>query len=296
MKKILILLLLIVANNAYAQETDDIYINSEFFPSSDVGSVLKLEAGAAIPVLNTAKEKLAIGASVQNASFDFVDREVPFETDQIEMFNSFGLQFKYQRKLSANWALNVMGESQIASNFDENEIKSDDIFFNAMVTLEKYSEENNSIWTFGAVYDIAYGLYYPIPVIAYTKRINEAWAYKIGVPDSRVKWSLGTNHNFEGFATLTGFTGNINDDIDVYKEDYTGTLRQTSVLLGLGYNVTFLGNFGATVKGGYTAYNRLQIQDYNNNEIYDFNVSNSFYLNVGLKYTFDSKTNIKSIY
>lgn len=296
MKKILILLVLVRANLSYAQETDGIYVDYERFPSSDVGSVDKVEAGIAIPLLNTSKEKLTVGGKVQNISFYFVDRNVPFETDEIEGFNSFSLKFAYQRSLSDNWAINLMGESQVSSNFDQTQIKSNDIFFNALVTLDKYSEENNSLWTFGAVYDIKYGLYHPVPIVAYTKRINDVWAYKIGVPDSRVKWSLGENHNFEGFATLTGFTGNINDDIDIYKEDYTGTLRQTSFLLGLGYNITFWKNFKATLKGGHTVYNRMQVQDYSNDEIYDFDMSNSFYLNFGLKYAFGNKTKIKSPY
>ena len=296
MKKILILLLLIEGSLSYAQDTDGVYINSELFPSADIGSVVKLEAGIDIPLINTSKDKLAIGGGIQNSDFNFVDKNVPFETDQIESFNSFGLKFKYQRSLANNWAINLMAESQISSNFDDANINSNDIFINGLITLEKFNEEKNSKWTFGATYDIQYGIYHPIPIVTYTKRISDAWAYKLGVPDSRIKWSLSENHNFEGFTTLTGFTGNINDDIDVYKEDYTGTLRQTSVLVGLGYNYTFWNKFKASVNGGYSAYNRMQIQDYDNEEIYDFDISNSFYLNFGLKYIFKNKTNIKNLY
>lgn len=296
MKKVLIPLVLMTASWALAQEADGLYIDSEFLPAEEVGSRLKLEAGIAVPIIHTEKEKLTLNGMVQNTGFDFVDKDVPFETDQIESFNSFSLGFAYRRSLGNTWGLYVMGESQVASNFDENEVETDDIFFNAMVTFDKYNEENNTLWTFGAAYDIKYGLYYPIPVIAYTKRINETWAYKLGVPDARVKYTLGENHNFEGFATLTGFTGNINDDIDIYKEDYTGTLRQTNVVLGLGYNVGFWNHFKATVKGGYTAYNRMQVQNYDHDEIYDFEMPNSFYLNVGLKYTFDNKTKVNKVY
>jgi len=296
MKKILILLLLLEGGLSFAQDTDDVYINSELFPSADIGSVVKLKAGIDIPLLNTSKDKFTIGGKIQNSTFNFVDKNVPFETDQIESFNSFSLKFKYQRRLVNDWAINLMAESQISSNFDDNSISTNDIFINGLITLEKFNEEENSKWTFGATYDIQYGLYHPIPIVTYTKRISDAWAYKLGVPDSRVKLSLSENHDFEGFATLTGFTGNINDDIDVYKEDYTGTLRQTSVLVGLGYNYTLWNKFKASVNGGYSLYNRMQIQDYDNEEIYDFDISNSFYLNLGLKYIFKNNTEIKSLY
>ncbi|SHI99531.1 DUF6268 family outer membrane beta-barrel protein [Pseudozobellia thermophila] len=296
MKKALIFLSVLASGMAYAQETDGVYVDAQLLPGSDVGSVLKLEAGLTVPLINTAKEKLTLGGKVQQTAFDFVDKDVPFETDQIENFNSFGIKFTYQRNLSDTWALNLMGETQIASNFDENEIKTDDIFFNGLLTFDRYNDENNSMWTFGAAYDIRYGLYYPIPVLAYTKRMDEAWAYKLGVPDSRVKYSVGGNHEFEGFATLTGFTGNINDDIDIYKQEYTGTLRQTNVLLGLGYTLRFWDRFKATLEGGYTAYNQMQVRDYDNELIYDFEMPNSFYLNVGLKYTFDSKARVNRVY
>lgn len=296
MKKVLILLLLIGANLTYAQEADGIYVNSELLPSFDVTGVIKLEAGLDFPVINTDKNKLTIGGKVQKITYNFIDEDVPFETGEIEAFNAFSFKFTYQHSLSESWALKLMGESQVSSNFGENEIKSNDLFFNGKVIVEKYNEEKNTLWTFGAVYDIKYGLYHPIPVISYTKRLDEAWAYKIGFPDARVKWTLAENHDFEGFATLNGFTGNINDGIDVYKDEYSGTLRQTSFLLGLGYNITFLKHFKASINGGYSVYNTMQIQDYSNNEVYDFDMSNSFYVNLGVKYQFKNKTNIKSVY
>ncbi|MDW5288237.1 DUF6268 family outer membrane beta-barrel protein [Formosa sp. PL04] len=296
MKKILILLLVIGAKMTYAQEVDGVYLKGEMFPGTDVTDITKLEAGINILLINTSKEKLTVGGKFQNTNFIYVDSDVPFETDEIEDFNTFSFKLAYQRRLSDTWSINVMGESQVSSNFGQNDISSEDLFFNARATFEKYDETNNAIWTLGAAYDIQYGLYYPIPVFAYTKRLDDAWAYKIGFPDARVKWSLSDHHNFEGFATLTGFTGNINDGVEIYKEDYYGTLRQTSYLLGLGYNYNFLQNFEASVNGGYSMYNSLKIQDYSNNTVYDFDASNSFYLNVGVKYKFKDNSTIKSLY
>jgi len=296
MKKVLIVLLLVGVKFTYGQETDGVYLKSNFLPGTDVTDVTNLEAGVAFPIINTSKEKFSIGGKIQDISYAFVDEDVPFETDEIESFKSFSFNLAYQRILGENWALNLMAESQVSSNFDENEIKTEDLFFNAKATLQKFNSENNSLWTLGAAYDIKYGLNYPIPVISYTKRLDETWAYKIGFPDARVKFSLSENHNFEGFAILNGFSGNINDGIDVSKVEYSGVLRQTSYILGLGYNITFLKNFEASLSGGYSLYNNMQIQDYDNNEVYDFEISNSGYLNFGVKYKFKNKTNIKKVY
>lgn len=296
MNKVWIVLLVIGIKISYAQDADGVYLNTEFLPGTDVTDVSKLEAGIDLPIINTENQKLTFGGKIQSINYSFIDEDVPFTTDEIESFKSFSFKFTYQRRINDNWALKLMGESQVSSNFDDNEIKSNDLFFNGMATIEKYSAKNNALWTFGAAYDIKYGLSHPIPVISFTKRIDQSWAYKIGFPDARIKYTISENHNFEGFASLNGFTGNINDGIDVHKIEYSGTLRQTSYLLGLGYNVTFLKQFKASLNAGYSLYNSMEIQDYNSNEVYDFDLSNSMYLNLGVKYKFKNKTKIKSLY
>ena len=296
MNKVWIVLLVIGIKVSYAQDADGVYLNTEFLPGTDVTDVSKLEAGIDLPIINTENQKLTFGGKIQSINYSFIDEDVPFTTDEIESFKSFSFKFTYQRRINDNWALKLMGESQASSNFDDNEIKSNDLFFNGMATIEKYSANNNALWTFGAAYDIKYGLSHPIPVISFTKRIDQSWSYKIGFPDARIKYTISENHDFEGFASLNGFTGNINDGIDVHKIEYSGTLRQTSYLLGLGYNVTFLKHFKASLNAGYSLYNSMEIQDYNSNEVYDFDLSNSMYLNLGVKYKFKNKTKIKSLY
>ena len=136
MKKVSILLLFMVSWS-YAQETDNIYIQSEFFPSYDVANIYRLKAGLDIPVINNLTEKFTVGGKLQNTSFSFVDEDVPFETDEIETFNSFSLRFTYERNLRNDWRIFAMQESEVSSNFRDDNIASDDLFFNAMLTLSK---------------------------------------------------------------------------------------------------------------------------------------------------------------
>ncbi|MCK0146709.1 DUF6268 family outer membrane beta-barrel protein [Arenibacter sp. F26102] len=297
MKRFSFVLLLTLGSAIYAQEANTIYFNNEFFPNSEVGDVSKTTIGVDIPVINSYdKESFSVGASYQSTNLSYVDKDVPFETDQIEGFHTFALKLQYNRLLKNNWGITLMAQSQISSNFDEMDFSEKDLFFNGALIFDKLNEEKRSMWSFGVINDAQYGLYFPIPTVSYTKRINDFWAYKLGVPDSRVKWTWNKNSNFEAFAALDGFSGNINDDIEIYKEDYVGTLRQTSVVSGLAYNFNFWRNFQLNAKSGYTLYNHMEVQNYDNEEIYDFDLANGWYFNVGMSYKLGKKVKLKSPY
>ncbi len=297
MRNILIIVILCTISLGFSQEKGSIYFSSELLPSTDIGTLAKNSIGFNIPIKNTInKESISLFGEYQNSNIDFIDADVPFETNQIENFQTFTLGLLYNRILKNGWGYSITIAPQLSSNYDEQEFNNEDIFINGSFIIEKLHKEKQSMWSFGAAYDSQNGLNYPIPVLAYTKRINDAFAYKIGFPDSRAKWTLNKNNNIEAFSTLDGLSSNINDDVDIYKEDYTGTFKQTYYITGLGYNLTFLKNFELNGKAGYSAYNSMKVQDYDTNKIYDFEAKNSFYFNLGLKFNLNTITKVKSPY
>ncbi len=297
MQKLVIIFMLSTLGIGFAQETGSVYINSEILPNTDVGTIKKNEVGFDIPIKTiTGKETISLFGAYQNLNIGYVDKDVPFETYQIDNFQTFSLGLLYDRILENGWGFSLKLAPQISSNFDIQEIDGRDVFINGTLLFDKLNQEKQSMWTFGVEYDAQNGLNFPIPIVAYTKRLNEKWAYKIGFPDARLKWTLHENHNFEAFTTLDGFAGNINDDLEVYKTDYVGTLKNTYLVGGLGYNITFLKDFELNAKAGYSAFNTMEVQDYDTDEIYDFDMQNGFYYNFGLKYNLNKKAKVKSPY
>lgn len=297
MRKLVIILVLSSVGIGFSQETGSIYVESQILPNSEVGTFMKNSVGFDFPIKNfSSKESISLIGEYQNLNIGYVDEDVPFETYQIDNFQTFSLGLLYNRVLNDGWGFSLKVAPQISSNFDIQEVGNEDIFINGALVFDKLNEENQSMWTFGVEYDAQNGLNFPIPVIAYTKRIDDQWAYKIGFPDSRLKWSFHDNHNFEAFTTLDGFAGNINDEIEIYKDDYTGKLKHTYFVGGVGYNFTFLKAFEFNAKAGYSAFNTMEVQDYDSNEIYDFEMINSLYYNFGLKYNFNKKATVKSPY
>ncbi|MBD0776714.1 hypothetical protein HPE56_02815 [Maribacter sp. ANRC-HE7] len=297
MRKLVIIFILSAVGVGFSQETGSVYFNSQLLPNSNVGTFKKNSVGFDFPIKNfSSKESISLIGEYQNLNIGYVDKDVPFETYQIDNFQTFSLGLSYNRILENGWGFGIKIAPQISSNFDVEELGNEDIFVNGSLVFDKLNEENRSMWTFGVEYDAQNGLNYPIPVIAYTKRLDDQWAYKIGFPDSRLKWSFHDNHNFEAFTTLDGFAGNINDEIEIYKEDYTGKLKNTYLVGGLGYNITFLKSFEFNAKAGYVAFNTMEVQDYDSDRIYDFEMDNGFYYNFGLKYNFNKKAKVKSPY
>ncbi|WP_282056472.1 DUF6268 family outer membrane beta-barrel protein [Maribacter luteus] len=297
MRKLVIIFILSAVGVGFSQEIGSVYFNSEILPNSEVGTFKKNSVGFDFPLKNfSSKESISLIGEYQNLNIGYVDEDVPFETYQIDNFQTFSLGLLYNRILENGWGFSLKVAPQISSNFDEEELGNEDIFVNGSLVFDKLNEENNSMWSFGVEYDAQNGLNFPIPVVAYTKRIDDQWAYKIGFPDSRLKWSFRENHNFEAFTTLDGFAGNINDDIEIYREDYTGKLKNTYLVGGVGYNVTFLKAFVFNAKAGYSAFNTMEVQDYDSDEIYDFELENGLYYNFGLRYNFGKKAKVKSPY
>lgn len=297
MRKLVIIFILSAVGVGFSQETGSVYFNTQFLPNSEVATFKKNSVGFDFPIKNfSSKESISLIGEYQNLNIGYVDEDVPFETYQIDNFQTFSLGLLYNRILDNGWGFSLKVAPQISSNFDVEELGNEDIFVNGTLVFDKLNAENKSMWSFGVAYDAQNGLDIPIPVIAYTKRIDDQWAYKIGFPDSRLKWSFHENHNFEAFTTLDGFAGNINDEIDIYKEDYTGKLKNTYLVGGLGYNITFLKAFEFNAKAGYSAFNTMEVQDYDSDRIYDFDMKNGLYYNFGLKYNFNKKAKVKSPY
>jgi hypothetical protein len=297
MRKLVFILILSAVGVGFAQETGSIYVNSEFLQNTQVATIKKNNAGFVIPLKNAVnKESISFIGEYQSTHIKFVDEDVPFETEQVDNYQTFSFGVLYNRILKNGWGFTFKLEPQLSSNYDEYEFQNNDIFINGSVVFDKLNAEAQTMWTFGAEYDAQNGLNFPIPVIAYTKRLSDKWAYKIGFPDSRAKWTLNNNHNIEAFTTLDGLVGNINDDVEIYKVDYTGTMNNTYFVGGIGYNLRFLKNFLFESKVGYTMVNNLKVQSYDNDEIYDFNLQNSLYINFGLKYNLKSLVKVKSPY
>ncbi|MDE3740817.1 DUF6268 family outer membrane beta-barrel protein [Maribacter polysaccharolyticus] len=297
MRKLVIILILGSASLGLAQETGSVYVESQVLPNSDVATIKKNSLGFDYPLKTFSdKESISLIGEFQNMNINFVDEDVPFETGQIENFNTIGLGLAYNRILNNGWGFSLKVTPQLSSNYDTNEFNSEDLFIGGSLIFDKLNEEKQTMWSFGVDYDSQNGLEYPIPVVAYTKRLNDQWAYKIGFPDARIKWTINDNHYFEAFTTLDGFAGNINDDLEIYKEDYTGFLKNTYLVGGLGYNITFFSNFEFNVQAGYSAFNTMEVQDYDADRIYDFDMKNGAYYNFGLKYNLKKKTKVKSPY
>ncbi|SFU61503.1 hypothetical protein SAMN05216480_1107 [Pustulibacterium marinum] len=290
MKRIVFYITLIYSGIAFAQAPNEIKVEQSLFSGSNVANINKTKAVANFPLLRTNNTSLSIGGNYQLTNFEYVNKDVPFTTSEIENFNTFSGSLQFAQRIAGKWSFVAQGEAQISSNF-ENDLGSNDYFYNGSLVFRRIDTANQSTWTIGAVYNHQYGLNTPIPVISYAKQVNEKLGYKIGIPETNIHYILGTKHTFSAFAKLDGFMGSFNDDMQVKVSNYEapGILKQTSVVSGLGYQFRFWKNFSAYVNAGFSVYNNMTIEDYDGNEIYDFDYKNGFYGNIGIQYHFLNK-------
>lgn len=290
MKKVALILAILSSGLSMAQTSDEIGFEQGLFSGSNVATINKTKFVVGFPLLKTDSYSLSLGGDYQATNIEYVDADVPFTTEMIEHFNMFSGSLKFAHALADNWSVILTGEGQISSNF-ENDMGSDDVFYNGSLIFRNTDVENNTVWKIGAIYDHQYGLDTPIPWVTYSKQVTEKFGYQIGFPEMYAKYNLGLSHQFRAFAKLDGFMGSFNDEMEVKVSDFeeTGILRQTSVVSGLGYSFNFLDNFSLHIDAGFSLYNNMTVEDYNGNEIYDFDYNNGFYGTIGIKYRFNNK-------
>ncbi|GLB52003.1 hypothetical protein NBRC110019_10420 [Neptunitalea chrysea] len=290
MKILSFVIALCLCQISLAQLSDGMYANAGMLSGGNVADISKVNAGANIPLFKNDNNSFSVGFDYQLINFDYVDEDVPYATDQIEEFYTFGPSLKYARAFGNQWNFIVKAGGMISSNYKTDNL-DDSYFYNGTIVVRKVDTTANATITFGATYNPQYGLSSPIPVITYAKKVNEKMSYQIGVPQMYFRYHVGKVHTFSAFAKLDGFMGTFNDDLEIKTENFedTGILRQTTVLAGLGYNLKLWKNGSATLKAGKTLYNNMSIWDMDQNEVYDFDIDNSFYINVGINWNIPNK-------
>lgn len=285
-----LLIALCIGNLALSQVPDNIYAEGEVLPGNNITDVSKLKAGLSLPLIKNENNSLSIGGDYQYTQYDYIDKDIPYETSEIERFYMVSASLKYAHTLGNQWSFTALVEGQLSPSYS-NITRKENYFVNGTLLLRKIDTIKNSIWSFGVIYDHQYGFNTPIPAISYYKEASEKWSYKIGVPEMETHYKAGKSHDFSAFAKLDGFMGAFNEDLEISRANFDGTgiLRQTTVIGGLGYSLKLWGNSSLDLKGGYTLYNNLSVTDYDYHDIYNFDIKNYFYFHAGIKVLIPNK-------
>ncbi len=272
-----------------AQSTDLARLEYTYFPQKNSdNSFRRFRAQAAFPIrLKKEGTYLVPGIEYRNVEFKYEDPE-NFDTFDLDRFQSATFTLGYTFKMNEFWRFGAEGGVKIASNFSESYIESDDLIYTGAVYFLKM--KNAYRWILGLKYSTTTGFPFPLPIINYSKELNDSWSFMVGTPKSNLKYYFNDRHAMQAFITLDGFFANVQRNFDIAPRNpennqIAESMSMTILLSGLGYEFGFTDHFKFYIYGGHTLLNDIRLRDADRNNIYTINDTNTFYGRSGLKFT-----------
>jgi hypothetical protein len=285
MLKKLILLALFVGYISNAQlEAGSIGIDYTLAPLSEDGvDFSKASAKLRLPT------QLKKGLLLNSFGVDYYklnySNSFDIQTNELEKLYAINYSIGYVRPLTAKWILMGQVGTSLSSNLTRS-ISSDDFIFRGGINAIKRGGtlENPSRLTFGLNYTTITGEPRILPMISFTKKVNDKFSYGIGFPNTHAKYNFNEKHSLKSLIWINGFYSNLGNPILVDADIEAEKASYRAVSFGLEYNYLLNSNISLILKGGYSVSNEYHLLDTNNNEVYDFDTTPEPYFSVGLKY------------
>jgi hypothetical protein len=239
--------------------------------------------------------KLNKGKLINAVGFDYFQLNhngVNFSTTDFNEIYGINYRLLYMRPLSKSWSLQVSGGASIVSNLASS-IQSEDFLFNGGLSFQKRggSPEKPYQFTIGVGYLPVFGEPRILPIINYTKKLNEKYTISLGFPRMFVAYNMSEKSILKAATWFNGFYANLSEDVVI-----PGTRKAQKSLfvaagVGLEYTYRMDEHWAIAVKGGYSLLNEYELLDEDNNTLYDFEAAAKPYFSTGI--TFNLKSNNK---
>lgn len=237
--------------------------------------------------------KLKKGMLMNSVGFDYFQLNhngVNFSTTAFNEIYGINYRLTYLRPITKSWMLQVSGGASIVSNLASS-IQSDDFLFNAVLSVKKMggSPEKPYQLTIGVGYLPLFGEPRILPIINYTKKLNEKYTISLGFPQTFVAYTMSEKSTFKLASWFNGFYANLSEDVVIPGTRKAEKSLFISAGLGLEYNYKLDKNWGIFVKGGYSFVNEYELLDADNNTLYDFEAAAKPYFSTGIQFNLHTK-------
>lgn len=299
MKKILNTILFLcfigVTTTMNGQSADLARVEYTNFPlSNSDNSLSRLKASLKFPIkLNDSGAYLIPGIQYENVNFQYNDA-APFLTENLEHLQSYNFSLGYTFKMNEVWRFGVEVEASATSNFETQELQSEDVEYTGSIYFIKSKEDERLIqpWRLilGLRYSTSTSIDFPLPIVNYYRRFHPQWSYTLGVPKTNLRYFIDEKSALQAFIAVDGFYANIQEKfkpnaVTSTNERLAQNISFTAVLSGIGYEWNISKYFSFYIYGGHSLINDVRLRDENQDRVYTINDKNSLYGRTGLKFS-----------
>ncbi len=212
-------------------------------------------------------------------NLDYNSEEI-LNTSNIESFKILKYSLEYYTPISNTWSLKTNFSPTISSNFEAN-ITMDDVFFNGSLVFIKSNEK--SIFKIGVVYNVSFGTKKPMPIISYSRKINNKTSYILGMPITKIEYIFNSINKANIYLKPKGFYSNISNNIVLNNNEIAEMVKYQSIQSGISYSHSIDEFWKLSLDAGYQFSSKYELLN-NNKSIYKFKMENSFFVGLNLKF------------
>ncbi|KAF2516320.1 hypothetical protein E0W68_12365 [Flavobacterium salilacus subsp. salilacus] len=282
-----VLILLVFAMQGYSQETASAikYNYSAFYDASS--TTLVNHNAVANFKQNFSKSSIAYTGTFNAYGFEYAMADVPFTVAGLENINSLELGITYTQKTGNNWSIIAAVTPEVVADF-ESGIALKDIYPGFFAGAGYTTSDKKSHLTFGAGYKGYFGKYRLLPIVNFSRKVNEKLFYTIGIPATSLSYTINQKHRIKSEITADGFYSRIRGDNYFYNigqstELKIDALQMVMVTGGVEYNYTSDDNWIASFKVGHNLYNSLDAID-GQDKKHEIGFNNDIKISVGFIY------------
>lgn len=252
-------------------------INSTLNNSNSVG--LKNASISINLPLRLKKGVLTNSLSFSRHYLDYNSDET-INTGTIESFKTLKYTLGYFTEINDTWGFKTNISPTISSNF-ESGITMEDVFLNGSLAFSK--SINKGILHIGFVYNTGFGTSKPIPIINYSRKVNNAVSYMLGMPITKIEYVINSTNKANFYLKPKGFYSNIGDNLIVGTTEKAEKVRYKSVQTGINYSHAIDELWKLSLDAGYQFSSKYELLN-NNESVYEFKTKNSFFVGLNLKF------------
>lgn len=273
-----------------AQIDNLVVLEYSFIPktkSEDQYSKYKIALNYPLKINQENSGYLFFGTEFNSVSLKLKDN-YPFKNEMFKSLSIIDLKLGYSFRMKKNeWRTSFLFSPRIASTLNVG-LTMDDVFLNGAILFTrsrsaKKGFEKPSTLVLGIAYYATFGVPFPIPIIRYSREINEHWSYAIGVPSSNFKYSFNTKNSLKFGLNFDGYFANIQKPLIVNGET-VNTISLSATVLSLGYEYSFTKHLSFYLTNGFTVKLNNVLRNKDRDKVFTLDNVNSYYLKTGIKF------------
>ena len=274
---VFLLMIVSTAGNAQNFEIFSAGLNSTLNNSNSVG-LRNATININLPL------KLKSGMLTNSMSFSkyYLDynTDETMNTATIESFKTLKYTLGYFTKINDTWRLKTNISPTISSNF-ESGITMDDVFLNGSLAFIRSSKKGSL--HLGLVYNTGFGTYKPMPIISYSRKVNNVFSYMLGMPITKIEYVINPTNKANFYIKPKGFYSNISNNLIVDTTGKAEMVKYKSIQTGINYSHTIDEFWKLSLDAGYQFSTKYELLN-NKESVYEFKTKNSFYAGLNLKF------------